>query len=192
MSFWQTRNGKEVDGSERNTFESSFSLIPDGTTAPAIITKFEYREYDNSRTGSKDRMYQITWKLIGGDFANRQVWQKLYPFDHDADKQARNLNMMKRIFMLANFELNHDDAPSTEDLYPLINKQMGIKIRVWQMEGKEGNRVSEVHSLDNNFVIETGKSIEITHIKKQSNNDNMAAYANGASTNGIPDFDLPF
>jgi hypothetical protein len=167
MSFWDTKNGTPVDGSVKHAFGSGFAPIPDGTTAPAIITKFELKEFDNHETGRPDRCYQITWRLIGGEFSKRQVWQKIYAFSPDAEKHAKALNMMKRIFVLANFEMSHDMAPTTEDLYPLINKQMGIKIGFY----KEKNSVREVHALDNNFEIATGKPIEVTFTKNTNNND---------------------
>lgn len=181
MSFWQAKNGKPVDGSERNAFSSNTgSLIPNGTTASAIINNFELKEFNGNR------YYQVDWKIIDGDFVNRHVWQNIYPFEEDADRQARALNMMCRLLKLAEVELTHDMAPTNEDLYPTLNKPMGIKIGVWKDKNSDKppkNIINEVHRLDADFVTATGVT-DVEVIRKPLS-------ANVGDNSGF-EFDIPF
>lgn len=190
MSFWKTKNGKPVDGSEKNSFASgSGAVIPNGTTAPAIINGFELKTFNGNS------YYQVDWKIIDGDFVNRHVWQNIYPFEEDADRQARALNMMMRLFKLAEVKLTHDMAPTNEDLYPMLNKQMGIKIGVWK--SKEGDRppknvINEVHKFDAEFVTATGAAdIEFTK-RPSSTVDGFAPPPQVSSVDAFIDGDIPF
>lgn len=190
MSFWQTRNGKPVDGSEKNAFSSATgAVIPNGTTAPAIINGFELKTFNGSQ------YYQVDWKIIDGDFINRHVWQNIYAFEEDADRQARALNMMMRLFKLAEVKLTHDMAPTNEDLYPMLNKQMGIKIGVWK--SKEGDKppknvINEVHKFDADFVTATGAA-DIEFTKKPSSTANgFAPPPQVSSVDAFINGDIPF
>lgn len=170
MSFWQTTNGKKVDGSAESSFlGDGFSPIPDGTTAPAMIQKFEKVSFESQFSGKQETHYQITWKLTAGDYAGRVIWQKLYVFDAKPDKADRAKNMMYRIFKLCHYTPSHNGEPTDVDLLNLVKKFAGIKIGQWGNipgnEGKEGNKVLEVHALDEHFTIKTGVLIDYSKTK---------------------------
>lgn len=156
MSFFQSKTGKQLTGSEEDSFAGGFKIIPDGTTAPAMIKTFLINESD-----AMNQFYEIQWKLVDGEFKGTQVRQKIACFDTKAEKAERALNMLLRLFKLLKIDPT-ENAPTEEDLAPMQGKILGIKIQEWSMDGKNGNWVSEVHIADAAFMTETGKKIEAT------------------------------
>ena len=154
LGFWESKSGMVIDGSDENSFSSSFRIIPDGTTAIAKIHRFEL--VDRFETP----FHQVTWRITEGQFKGQQVRQKLATFDDKPEKQDRALNMMMRLYKIAKQSPKHSGTPTNNDLKALENTIAGIKIQEWAMEGQEGNWVSEVHMLNENFIPEIGKKIE--------------------------------
>lgn len=187
MSFYASRSGKVIDGSAENTFAGIMSLIPDGTTAPAFIKKFEKKTIEGVSP-----FYEVTWKIADGDFKNREVRQKIKVFDMDNEKADRALNMLVRLFKLCEFKPTHSGEPNDLDLLPLQGKMCGIKIQVWSMKKSDGNQsegnwVSEVHPLDDSFVTETG------YVSKQTTIESALTRNPRVSTeSAFTDDDIPF
>lgn len=152
MSFWSSFSGDIIDGSEERSHSKGFELIPNNTTASSIIKKSELLKIQDSN----DKFYQITYQLIDGDFKGSFVQQKIKCFDHDDKKRDRNLNMLFRLFKLCNYKPDHNSEPNNDDLINLNGNHIGIKIREWEYDGKQGNWVSEIHAVDDNFVSKTG------------------------------------
>ena len=102
--------------------------------------------------------------------------------------------MLKLIMDLCNFKPTHANEPTALELMAMSGKVLGIKIREWQIEksdGKimEGNFVSEVWPMTDNFVTETGVKMPL---KASKNN----LYPSGIMQKGVPDIDddlgIPF
>lgn len=145
MSFWKLSTGQSPSGSEEASFTGSFKIIPDGTTALASIKDFTIDENGDSA------LYKIIYKIIEGEFSNREVTQKIKCFDAKPSIADRALNMLKRIHDLCNLKPSHANAPNNEDLLLFKGKVLGIKINEWSMikaDGSlsEGNYVSEIHA----------------------------------------------
>lgn len=145
MSFWKLSTGQSPSGSEEASFTGSFKIIPDGTTARATIKDFILEENGDSA------LYKVIYKIIEGEFSNREVVQKIKCFDAKQTIADRALNMLKRIHDLSNIKPAHANAPANEDLVLFKGKVLGIKINEWSMikdDGSisEGNYVSEIHS----------------------------------------------
>lgn len=151
MSFYTSSAGIKIDGSAEASHVRSFAIIPDGTQAPALIKKIERKLFNDG-----GKIYEVTYKLLEGEFAGMETRQKINPFDEDISKASRNLNMLVRLFKLCNFKPPHSNEPSTEDLQPLVGNSIGIVIRQWAFDGKEGNFISEIHLLDNEFRTVSG------------------------------------
>ena len=145
MAFFESKTGAPLTGNADDAFAGSFSIIPDGTTATAQIKLFEPKEYDG------DKFYQITWKIVSDAFKGQEVRQKMATFDVKPEKAQRALNMMMSIYKLCGHSPSHNNAPSLDDLKPMLGKVFGIKIQEWALNGKEGNFVSEVHAADAEF-----------------------------------------
>lgn len=158
MSFWTSRTGLEIDGSDKNAFNDSFATIPDGTMAPAMIKTFELQE--SEQWGPR---YSIRWRIMEGDFKGREINQSIYAFADKPEKVDKALNMLMRVYKLCDHKPTHKDAPTTQDLSPMQGKMCGIKIAmlIGKEDGKERNYVSEVHSLAG-FEAKTGAPVAKT------------------------------
>ena len=151
MSFWKSPiAGSSITGKPEDSFISEIKRIPNGTKALAIIKKFEYVDRFSPP------FFQITWKLVDGEFKNHEVKQSIKAFDENDNKRYKALNMLKLVFDLAQFKPTHNDIPTGDDLAHMLDKIMGISILEWQMGDKDGNWVNEVHDAKG-FVQETGK-----------------------------------
>lgn len=152
MGFWKSQSGGMIDGSAENSHLVQFTTIPDGTTATAAIKSLIDTEYNGAR------FYQVTYKLIDGDFKEREVRQKIKCFESDSKKRDRGVNMLLRLFNICGV-MPPQEAPTNNDLMVFINKIVGVKIREWHDDGKEGNYVAEVHPVNNEFTVATGQKL---------------------------------
>ena len=165
MSFWQSKSGKPITGKLEDAALPEFSVIPEGTMALAAIHAFEVIENADSSYEDTKKFYQITWKLTQGEFKNRQVTQKLKCFAGKPEAIDRNLNMLKLVMDLCKFKPSHGEAPTSQDLMPMVGMVLGVKIREWSLLKKdgsgmmEGNFVSEVYS-SVGFQEEVGTKVE--------------------------------
>lgn len=156
-NFWELSTGEKPTGSAESAHLGSFKIIPDGSTATALIKDFIYDE--------KANLYNLNWSISAGEFKGRVIFQKIKCFDAKESIRDRSLNMLKRIYDLTSHKPTHGDAPTTQDLAPMKGKILGIKIGEWSMikdDGSlsEGNNVQEVHAVDESFKVETGVKLE--------------------------------
>lgn len=141
MSFWQGQADKQLTGSAEDSFNGGFSPIPAGTIVVAMIKSFELSEND----GYAPR-YQVKWKIADGEFKNREIYQNIFAFDSDIDRQYKAKNMMMRIYKLCGQKPSHSNAPTNEDLAVLQGKLCTIKIDMYVgKDGKKRNSLAEVH-----------------------------------------------
>lgn len=139
MSFFQSRSGNPINGKEENAFaQSSFRNLPDNTQARAAIKRFTLQDYKG------DLSYQIVWHLLDGDFKGAEVKQSIRPFEDDAVKADRALNMMFRVFTIGGLRTDFIDMPNNDDLAPLRGCIMSIKIGNGIIQGEERTWVREV------------------------------------------------
>lgn len=159
MSFWTLSNNEQAKGDEASSHVASFKVIPDGTLAIGKIKEFIL---DKDKQGNP--FYKVVYKLIEGDFKNREVIHKIKCFDSKTTIADRSINMLKRLYDLTGLKPSHDQAPQDGDLLQFKGKDLGIKISEWSMinpDGvlSEGNFVSEIHA-PAGFVCLTGVKIE--------------------------------
>lgn len=193
--FWQSGTGKKINGTADEAFLGDFRLIPDGTVADAVIKKFVIVEKTNDYTGVTDKYFEITWKLVSGDFKSREVSQKIKTFSGKPEAIDRNLNMLMLVMKLCDFKLTHSNVPVNEELAAMVNKTLTIKIREWHMpktDGSmmEGNHVSEVHPLEA-IPTETGTLLPV-HEKASVSKADSALSRNPRVNEAELNDDIPF
>ena len=121
--------------------------------------------------------------------------QKIKCFDGSPDAIDRNLNMLKLVMDLCKFKPTHAEAPTQQDLMPMIGSILGVKIREWSMPKKdgsgmmEGNFVAEVFS-PVGFEDEAGVKAEVKHV--QSNVDSAFSRNKPVEDELFSGDDVPF
>jgi hypothetical protein len=142
MSFWTTSEGKSAATEATGKFEasSSYELIPDGTTALAIITKPSIEQYNG------DEYINVEWTIVKPDaFKNRKIFQKVRVWDSNPKKADKAKAMLANIDKNAGGKLAKlDKDPTNESLAVLTGKTMLIKILIWNIDDKTGNYIGAV------------------------------------------------
>lgn len=134
-NFWDG-----VTGDETKAFSGGFQLIPNNTLAISEIQSFVH-----ATTPQGEAQYEIKWKIIGEEYKNRLLFQKIRAFSSDDNKALRARNMLMLLFNMFDINLPHSGAPQNDDLLAFQGKIASIVIKTWEQEGKSGNWVSEVH-----------------------------------------------
>ena len=194
MSFWTSPTGNPITGSPDKAFIKDFATIPEGTMALASIKSFEVTHTQANEFRDGEKFIEVKYKLIDGDFKNREVSQKIKVFEGKPEQIERNLNMLKLVMDLCSFKPIHNEEPTNDELSRMNGKIVGIKIGEWSMPKADGttmdgNFVREVHA-STGFVCETGVKKEVVH----TNSAVETAFSrNPYPTNNIGvDSDLPF
>lgn len=159
MSFWTLSDGNTAKGDAESAHLTNFSVIPDGTQAPAMIKDFAHEKTELGE------FYKVTYKICDGEFKNRVVFQKIKCFDPKKETSDRAISMLKRIYDLTSHKPTHSGAPTTEDLAPMKGMIIGIRIGEWSLirdDGTlaQGNHITEVHKADSEFETITGVKME--------------------------------
>lgn len=190
MDFWLSGTGVVPSGRPEDSFVGEFSVIPEGTCAPAVIKLFNLVEKENKYTNTTDKFYNVLFKLTDGAFKGREVTLKIKCFSGKPEQIQRNLNMLKLVLDICGFKPTHNGAPSDMELGFLINKPVAVKIGEYSIA-----RTNEPGFIEGNFVRECWKVGEIateTGVKAEV----KARPTESALTRnaGIPDLDsdLPF
>ncbi len=164
--FWSN-----VTGTEKDAFGASFALIPDGTVATAEITNASLKKGQDGV-----EQYEFSWVLLDGEFAKRKVWQKVRCFDSNQDRATKAKNMLMLLYKLTQVQVPAG-APTDYDLSLFQGKMLKITIREWHLNGRDGNFVAEVHSMDSNL---------------QSTVVIESAFSRNAAVQTLANDDLPF
>lgn len=188
MSFYTLSDGSKPTGNAEDSNTSASMVIANNTMAKAKITKFE-----NVELPSGMRFLEVKWQLQDTSFKGLHVSQKVKIFDENPNARDRAINMLVRLFKLANITPSHDGAPTDQDLAAFKGRIMGIKIQQWFFKGKEGNWVSELHDA-NGFKSQDGQLIAAPPNKQISFEEAEKAYGNVINTEPKEEFDddIPF
>lgn len=155
MSFWNDSSGNDVRNDATGNYETpsgDLEPIPDGSTVLAFIKE---AKWDNTQQdGSGARYIKIRWDVEQPEsVARRVVFQKLFVTDPDPnakDSEAADRKRANAIKMLGNIDANARkklrelDGPPTNDqlAMALSTAQMLITCKVWEMETREGGKMS--------------------------------------------------
>jgi hypothetical protein len=123
-----------------------FDPIPNNTLVKAMIENAEWSSYEGSD------YINIKWSVLGGDYNNRKLFQKIRVQDDDPKKAEKALRMLAAIDANAGGKLvasglEPDDFALTSCL---CNKAMMLQLATWAMNGKEGNWVKSVSASSGN------------------------------------------
>lgn len=138
MSFWDLE--EEVTGS----FEmggGAIEPIPDNTDVLAAPDEVKWDNYEG------DEYISIRWNILKpAGYAKRKIFQKVRVFDTDSKKAEKAKRMLAAVDANAGGVLRASGEQPTDELLTkaLTNKQMIIKLMVWEMNGKSGNWVAAV------------------------------------------------
>lgn len=147
MSFWNlsdesaaTDTGKEYDGG------GNLPPIPEGSSVLAMPDEAKWAEDRNN-----NEYLSIRWRVLKPEaHANRVVFQKLWVTDDDprAKDADKKRDKAKRMFAAidanAGGKLSKKASKPTDDelALALINKQMVLRLGVWEMDGDDGKPMS--------------------------------------------------
>lgn len=148
--FWESPLGQQITGLEQDAFVPDFTTIPEGTMALGIIKSCATVIKKANEFRDEERYIEVIYKLVDGEYKNREVSQKIKVFSENAETVHRNLNMLKLLMTLCNFKPSHNNEPTPQDLGQLIGKLIGLKIGEWSMKSSngsmmEGNFIREIH-----------------------------------------------
>jgi hypothetical protein len=188
--FWLSGIGSLPTGRPEDSFVGDFSVIPEGTCAPAVIKLFNLVEKENKYTNMTDKFYNVLFKLTDGAFKGREVTLKIKCFSGKPEQIQRNLNMLKLILDICGYKPTHNGAPTDLELGFTMGKPIAVKIGEYSIPKTnepgyiEGNFVRECHPVGS-IATETGIKAEV---KARPTESALTRNAN------VPDLndDLPF
>lgn len=186
MTWWQSSEGKNLTGSDEDSFASGFGIIPNNTTARAVLKKIEIEDWGG------ESFIQCQWKIIEGAFKDQTTRQKIHVYDTKPQKADRARNMLVRLYKIADVSLPTGE-PTDKDLAALQGKIMGIRVLEYYTpfpDCKNGNWVSEVHSPNADFVCKVGDKLD-PPTPKQSVKQASDAFFSPTGTNDFND-EIPF
>lgn len=145
-----------IQGDAEHAFVKTFAVIPDNTTAIADIKLAVIAEQND------EKFYELTWRIIDGDFKGQQIRQKIKCWDGDSYKAKRAKSMLLLIMTMFHVKHSGEGAPNELEILPLIGKIAGIKIGYMASPKSDGtlgeyNFVREVHKAEG-FECSVGES----------------------------------
>ncbi len=152
MSMFTLSTGEKATGSADAAFAPQVFQIPNNTMALAMVDKCEKKSF--MYDGNAVVFYQVEWKLMNAPFRGFSVRQKIDIFAEKSAKADRAKEMFMLLFKLCNINPT-PTGPTDNELFQLQRKVCGLKIQEWDLNGKSGNWVSELHPA-NGFIEEVG------------------------------------
>lgn len=184
-------------GDPSKAFIQDFTTIPEGTRALATIKAFEVVNKEATQYNDATKFFQVTYKLVSGDFKNREVIQKIKCFEGKPEQIERAKNMLVLIMKLCDYTPAHNNEPTTQELSMMRGKVAGIVIGEWSMPKKDGSGM-----LDGNFVrecwksegfeSETGVKTEVTYTPAAESAFSRDKARRDAAAKDDLDMDIPF
>jgi hypothetical protein len=148
VDYWNLSDGDDIHNTSGD-FDAgggNFGPIPDGTLLLAII---EDAKLDRDRNSNE--YVSIRWSALAPvEFKNRKVFQKIWCIDDKPNQKDPEKAKDKAKRMLFAIDKNaggslvaSNKAPNDSNLAKaLVNKQMNIKVNIWEMKGDDGKMMS--------------------------------------------------
>lgn len=200
-NFWVSSTGAAITGLAKDSFLKDFTVIPDKTSCEAFVKSFLLTEKQDKHGKVLDTYFEITWKIVNGDFKNQEVSQKLKVFSGKPESIDRNKNMLMLVMKLFEFKPTHMGTPTNMELSTMNNKMASIVIGEWEMPKDDGtgmmygNNVREVHPVGT-IPTETGVKRETAVVTAAPTREPLdsalsrqRAHAQNATSDGS---DIPF
>lgn len=179
MSFYKSSFGK-VTGKIEDCAVPAFTLIPNGTIDTACIISAKI-VIPTAEAFDPTKYIELTYQLVGGDYKDMRVSQKIRCFGEDSPKRLRALNMLIRLLAICNAVPFDQEEPSNEVLAALQGQLLMIEVSEWSLPRRDGNGVMEgnwVSGIYKPGEVETKKGVKkepvisaATPIRNQYDND---------------------
>ena len=147
--FWTLSDGTTAEATTNFDAGGGGEPIPNETGCRAAIEDPKWGEYEG------ENYISLRWRIAApAAYANRVVFQKIY-VDGKASAKSPQEYQDKAIKMLIAIDTNAGGGlvkvqgrPSNDDLMRCLSgKMMGIKVMLWEMNGKSGNWIGAVAPL---------------------------------------------
>ena len=185
MSFW---DDIDMQQSGNPGTQDKFDVLPDGTTALAVLEGVELKTWEDNES------FSLTWRIVDGEFAKRVVWQTLDIFNRDNIKRAaRHKGLLAKMYEVTGVP-RPTDRPSVNDILKLQGKLIGLKIREFPRvdertnEIRNSNWIESIHANEPSFLTKSG-------VKMDTRNATMVPAKQAKPAAPVtPDFndDIPF
>ena len=133
--------------------------LPENAIVDCAIEKIEYFDSDDNVT------VNVMWRVIGKDFTNRVVFQKLlidgddkFNPEKSETKRKRARQMFALIVRLAGTSkieqlLRSGTLPTDQQLTMLVGTKARLMLGVWDFNGRTGNWVKSLERITNEPVV---------------------------------------
>ena len=141
MGFFTLSNnqGVETDG---NFEMGGGAPIPNNTNCKACIDEIGWDQWEG------EEYIKARWTVLDGEYQNRKVFQKIKVNESDVSKRDKAIRMLAAIDANCGGKLmSAGTEPTDEELLALTNRPMVIKVMTWEINGKSGNWIAAVSSL---------------------------------------------
>lgn len=152
MSIFTLSDGSKATGNADAAFAQQIFQIPNNTMALAMLEKCEKKSF--TYDGEQVVFYNVDWKIMNAPFKGFSVRQKIDIYAEKPTKADRAKEMFMLLFRLCNVNPT-PTGPTDNELFQLQRKVCGLKIQEWDLNGKTGNWVSELHD-SKGFIEEIG------------------------------------
>lgn len=145
MGFFKKALGSDYKETAGNFDGNSFELIPDGTT---IVAYVDSAGWDNGAAEfDLERHIKIQWKVVGPEkYAGRVLFHKVRIESGKEAQKIKALQMLQAIDDNCGGKISKHDGELDDMVLQtsLMQKPMGVRVRVWEMNGKQGNWIDAV------------------------------------------------
>lgn len=141
-NFWQLSDGTKPE--QKTSFDASGNEpLPDNTDVLAFIEEAGWKAgFDHAPD-----VIQLRWSILKPEqYKGRKIFQKLKVAEADPKVSDKAKRMLMAIDANAGGRLAKlEQEPSDNDLMAaLMNKPMVLKLKVWEMNDRQGNWVAAV------------------------------------------------
>ena len=145
MSFFNKSDGSKIESSDTFSVGGNIEPIPDNTDVLAAPEEAKWDDHEG------DRYISIKWNILASpEYKGRKIYQKLWvlgnnPKNNDPKKQGdKAKEMLLAIDRNAGGKIADAGVePTNESLSRfLLNKQMVLKLMVWEIVGSDGKPAS--------------------------------------------------
>lgn len=147
MSFFTLSTGEQAKSTTTFEIQGGGEPIPAGSILLCVITEAKWDEYQG------ERLISLRWDVVGKDYTNRVIFQKLKVFESDPKKRDKAIMMLMAIDANTGGHLSKlNGEPSDQDLTKLCGRKIGVMVDVWKIkdsetgEEKSGNWIKMVSS----------------------------------------------
>lgn len=163
MSFLSKSTGQTVGKTAQHETDGNVDVLPKNTRVTAAVDDVQWREPSEGEAadGEPNDQINIQWRIQGGQFDNKVIFQKLRVLANDEKKRDNALDFYAATDTILNegFLLDMGEEPTDDELLKAwMGKKADLVLDVWTQgkgaDRKQGNFVKAVYAAG------TGGSVE--------------------------------